>query len=134
MVVRSNWRESPRLLMRKPPLSMIRAVVASVFSSRSWSTSSSRWTSSSISWGRVAMSCVLRSSLADILIEQHARNHVERFKHPFTEMRGGTERRNLHLAVIEKEFHVVDGGDIGQVTLVVLQNVRNFVHIQLKSF
>src|SRR5882724_4995707 len=113
---------------------MISAVVASVFSSNSCNTSSSRWTSSSISWGRVAMSCVLRSSLTDILVEQHASDHVERLEHPFTEMRGRTKRRHLHISVVEQEFHIIDGGDIRQITFVVLQNVRDFGHVELESF
>src|SRR5438093_4189788 len=106
--------------MRKPPLSMISAVVASLFSSNSRSTVSSCWTSSSMSWGSVAMSCVLRRGLGDELVEQHARNHVEGFEHPFTPVRGGGERGHLHVAVVEQKLHVIHRRSVWQIALVVL--------------
>src|SRR5215208_3736850 len=124
MVVRSNWRESPRLVMRKPPLSIMSAVVASLLSSSSSRASSSCWMSSSISWGRVGMSCVLRRPLADELIEQHASDHIEGFENALTEVSRGSERRDLHLAVIQQELHVFDGSDVGEIAFVVLKDVR----------
>src|SRR5208282_882349 len=116
--------------MRKPPLSMINAVVASLFVRKSCSSLSSRWTSSSRSWGRVAMSCVLGRALADEFVEQHAGDHVERFKDAFASVGGGGKGRHLDIAVVEQELQVFDGGDILQVTLVVLQNIRNLGQIQ----
>src|ERR1035438_7840298 len=70
---------------------MISAVVASLFSSNSRNSLPSRSTSSSIICGKVAMSCVLRSCLANELVQQHARDHVERLKHAFALVRRGAE-------------------------------------------
>src|SRR5512145_851314 len=123
MVVRSNWRASPWLVMRNPPLSMIRAAVASLLARSSNSSSSSRWMSSSMSWGREAMSCVLRRSLADELVEQHAGDHVEGFKDAFALVGGGGEGRDLDFAVVEQKLHVFDGSDVGEVAFVVLEDV-----------
>src|SRR5258705_6265122 len=133
IVVRSKRRASPWLLMRKPPLSMISAVVASLFSSNSRSSSSSSWISSSISWGSVAMSCVLRSSLADILIKQHPGDHIERLKNAFAAVRSRAEGGHLHFAVVEQKFHVFGRRNIGKVPFVVLQDVGNLSQIQLEG-
>src|SRR5512137_1248758 len=105
MVVRSNCRSSPWLVMRKPPLSMISAVVASLFSSSSRNSPPRRSMSSSISWGKEAMSCVLWRSLADEFVQQHAGNHVERLEHPFALVRGRAEGRDLEVAVVQQELH-----------------------------
>src|SRR5689334_9254124 len=94
--------------MRNPPLSRISAVQASLFSSKSRKMLSSCRMSSSMSWGRVAMSCVLRCALADILVEQQARDHVERLEHAFTLVRDGFKGRDLHLAIVEEVIHVFD--------------------------
>src|SRR5258706_1950663 len=119
--------------MRNPPLSMISAVVASLFSSSSRNSSSSSWISSSISWGNVAMSCVLRSSLTDVLIKQHPGDHVQRLKNAFTAVRGRTERGDLHFAVVEQKFHVFGRSNIGKIPLVILEHVGNFAQIQLEG-
>src|SRR5207244_13325812 len=124
-------RASPWWAMRKPPLSMINAVVASLFSSNSWRTVSNCWTSSSMSWGNVAMSCVLRRGLADKFIEQHSGNHVESFKDPFAQMRAGFKGRHLHIPVIDQEFHIIDRRRIGQIAFIVLEHVRNVGKVQL---
>src|SRR5579862_8563668 len=105
--------------MRNPPLSMISAVVASLFSSNSRSASSRRWISSSTSCGSVPMSCVLRRGLADELVQQHARNHVESFEDALAFVGDRRKGRHLHVPVVEQEFHVVYRGDVGQITLVV---------------
>src|ERR1039458_5800487 len=118
MVVRSNCRSSPWLVMRKPPLSMISAVVASLLSSNSRSSPPSRSMSSSTSWGREAMSCVLRCSLADELVEQHTGDHVERLKHPFALVRGRAEGGDLDVPVVEQKLHVLQRGRIWQIALV----------------
>src|SRR5258706_781369 len=133
MVVRSKDRVSPWLVMRKPPLSMINAVVASVLASSSRNSSSSRWMSSSTSCGRVAMSCVLRSSLADELVEQHARNHVQRFEDAFALVGGGSEGGHLEIAVVEQKLHVLHRGHVRQIPLVVLQHIRNVGQVQLEG-
>ena len=113
---------------------------ASVCVSNSRNSSSNRWMSSSISWGSVAMiilgrghptSCVLRRSLADKFVQQHAGDHVQRLEDTFATMSAGRERRHLNLAVVEQKFHVFNRGDIRQVPLVVLQHVRNLLEIQL---
>src|SRR5438445_7383135 len=82
-VVVSKRRVSPHWVMRKPPLSMTRAEVASLLTSRSSSKASIRRMSSSINWGRVGISGGSASALVDELVEQHAGNHVERFKDAF---------------------------------------------------
>src|ERR1035437_234127 len=115
MVMRSNCCASPWLEMRNPPLSMISAVVASLFSSNSRSSLPRRSTSSSIICGKVAMSCVLRSCLANELVQQHARDHVERFKHAFALVRRRAEGGDLEVAVIQQELHVFHRGDIRQI-------------------
>src|ERR1035441_2248722 len=104
MVVRSNCRVSPWPEMRKPPLSMISAVVASLFSSKSRNSRSSRPMSSSISCGKEAMSCVLRSCLADIFVQQNAGDHVERLEDAFALVRRRAEGRDLDVAVVQDEF------------------------------
>src|ERR1022692_5034220 len=123
MVVRSNWRASPQCVIKKPPLSMISAVVASLFSSRSLNASSRNLTSSTRSWGKVAMSCVLRRSLRDVLVQQHARDHVQRFENPLAFVRGGRERRHLHLAIVQQKLHVFHRRDVRQIALIVLQDI-----------
>src|ERR1017187_4233670 len=112
MGVRSNCCASPWLVIRKPPLSMISAVVASLFSSNSRNSLPSRSTSSSISCGRVAMSCVLRSCLADELVQQHARDHVERLKHALALVRRRGEGGDLEVAVVQQKLHVFDRGNV----------------------
>src|SRR5215472_11321585 len=123
MVVVSNWRRSPWLVIRNPPLSMISAVVASLFSSKSRNASSRRSMSSSISCGSVAMSCVLRRALADELVQQHAGDHVEGLEDALALVSDGREGRYLHLTVVEQEFHVLNRGHVGEVPLVVLQDI-----------
>src|SRR6266496_3479640 len=119
--------------MRKPPLSIIKAVVASLRPRNSPNTSSSPWMSSSRSCGKVAMSCVLRNVLVDEFVEQHAGNHVEGLEYAFALVANRGEGRRLHLAVVEKKFHVFHGRGVGQVALVVLQNVRDFVQVELEA-
>src|ERR1039458_1935547 len=133
MVVRSNCCASPWLVMRNPPLSMISAVVASLFSSNSRNALPICSTSSSVICGKVAMSCVLRSCLANELVQQHARDHVERLKHAFAPVRRGAEGGNLEVAVVQQKLHVFHRGDIRQITLVILQHVRNVGEIEPQS-
>src|ERR1017187_6585029 len=132
MVVRSYCRASPQCVMRKPPRSMTSAVVASLFSSSSLNDWSSSLTSSSRSWGSVAMSCVLRRSLRDELVQQHARDHVQRLKNALAFVRGRRERGNLNFAVVQQKLHVFHGRDVRQIALVVLQDIGNFVEVQLQ--
>src|SRR6185436_11854062 len=98
MVVRSNLAASPWWVMRNPPLSTINAVVASLRLRNARKTLSRASMSSSISWGKVAMSCVLRDALLDVFVQQHARDHVERFEHALATVGGGVERGHLRLA------------------------------------
>src|SRR5450759_2962778 len=120
--------------MRNPPLSMTSAVVASLFSNSSRNSSSSSWISSSISWGNVAMSCVLRSSLADVLVEQHSGDHVQPLENAFTAVRRRGEGGYLHFAIVEQKLHVFSRRDVRKVPLVILQHIRNFPQIQLERF
>src|SRR5437899_3140248 len=129
MLVRSKASASPRCVIRNPPLSTTNAVVASLRRRNSPRIKSSAWMSSSRSWGKVAMSCVLRRGLVDVFVEQHARDHVERLEHAFAAMRGGAEGRYLHFAVVEQKLEVLDRGGVGQVAFVELQHVGNLVEI-----
>src|ERR1700690_2633965 len=132
MVVMSKSWASPCWVIRKPPLSMISVAIASVLTMNSRSIPSSCRTSSSISWGRVAMSCVLRNGLViDEFVQQQARDHVQRFEHALAFMRRGTERRHLHFTVVQQIFHVIHRRGVGQVALVVLQHVGDFRQVQL---
>src|SRR5262245_61020522 len=113
---------------------MIRAVVASVWERNSRNSSSIAWISSSINCGSVVdMSCVLRGSLTNELMQQHARNHVERFKHSLALVRGGGERRDLNFTVVQEKFHVFNGRDVWEIAFVVLNDVRNIMQVQLES-
>ena len=80
------------------------------------------------------MSCVLRRSLADEFVQQHASDHVERFKHALALVSGRRKRGHLHVPIIEQEFHIVHRRDIWQVPLVELQDIRDFGQIQLEGF
>src|SRR5260370_36331220 len=114
MVVRSNCSESPPWVIRKPPLSMTRADVASL----SWinwrRTRSSSWMSSSMSWGSVAIAFLggLGRALRDELVQQHAGDHVERFKNPVALVGDRVEGGHLEVAVVQQEFHVFHRGDV----------------------
>src|ERR1700722_10371701 len=111
--------------MRKPPLSMTSADVASAETMSSRSASLSRWRSSSMSWGRVAMSCILGDALVDVFLQQHARDHVQRLEHAFAFVRRRGKGRHLHVAVVEQKIHVFHGRGVRQIALVVLDDVRN---------
>src|ERR1035438_910017 len=134
MVVRSNCSRSPSLAMRKPALSMINAVVASLFSTSSRNSRSSRAMSSSMSWGRLAMSRVLRTSLADEFVQQHAGDHVERLEDALALVGRRGERGHLNIPVVQQEFEVFHGGNVRQVALVVLNHVGNFRQVELERF
>src|SRR5581483_8805492 len=119
--------------MRKPPLSMTSTVVASVCTRKSCSASLRTLMSSSINCGSVAMSCglwrAMRLALVDELVQQQARNHVQRFKNSFAFVRGSRERRHLHFTIVQKKFHVFHRRGVRQIALVVLQHVGNFSEI-----
>src|SRR6185436_12651447 len=118
--------------MRKPPLSMSRVTVASERDSKSSSAMSSTRMSSSKSCGSDAISLFGARALVDELVQQQAGNHVERFKHAFAFGSDGGKGRHLHVAIVQSKLQVIDRRDIGQITLVVLQDIRNIreVHIQ----
>src|SRR6266487_5480066 len=108
--------------MRKPPLSMSMMTVASERDSKFSSAVSSTRISSSKSCGSDAISPFGARALVDELVQQQTRNHVERFKHAFAFGSDGGKGRHLHLAVVQGKLQVIDGRDIGQITLVVLQD------------
>ena len=72
-------------------------------------------------------------ALIDELVQEHACDHVESFEHAVALVRGGPERRRLNFAVVEKEFHVLNWRGVGQVTLVVLEDIGNFIEIQVEG-
>src|SRR5438445_13605552 len=99
MLVRSKASASPRCVIRNPPLSKTNAVVASLRRRNSPRIKSSDWMSSSRSWGKVAMSCVLRRGLVVVFVEQLEHDHVEHFEHGLVVMHGGDDGRYLHVQV-----------------------------------
>jgi hypothetical protein len=68
----------------------------------------------------------------DEFVEQQARNHVERLEDALALEGHGREGRHLHLAVVEQEIQILDRRGIGQVALVVLQDVRDFGEIEFE--
>src|SRR5579862_8926971 len=119
--------------MSGPPLSMTMAAVASLLRSNSSRAVSRAWTSSAINGGRPGISRGFWSAFADELVEEQARDHVERFKDALATGGDRRERGRLHFAIVEQELHVFDGSDIGQVALVVLENVRDFGKVKAES-
>src|SRR5215471_17732312 len=106
IVVRSNSSDRLWFAMRKPPLSMTSAAVASVCATNSRSVSSSCRTSSSMSWGRVAILCGLGNALVDVFLEEHPRDHVQAFEDALALVRRGLERGHLHVAVVQKVIQI----------------------------
>src|SRR2546428_1726848 len=133
MVVRSNSSDSPLWAMRKPPLSMMRAVVASLLASNSFRTWSSCRMSSSRSCGSVGISRGCAGALADEFVQQQAGDHVERFEDALASVRGRSEGRDLHVAIVEQELHVFHRRGVGQITFVELQDIGNVVHVQFQG-
>src|SRR5450755_1683306 len=132
MVVRSKSSALPWCVMRKPPLSMISAAVASAATVSSLSASLSRWMSSSMSCGRVAISGMLGNALVDVFLEQHAGDHVQRLEHALAFMGTGGKRRHLHVAVVQQKIHVFRRRGVRQIAFVVLQHVRDLADVELE--
>src|SRR5262245_12201666 len=115
---------SPVSVMRKPPLSMTIASEASVFIRSSCRDSESSCTSSSMSCGSVAILSGFTLALVNELVQQHARDHVQRLEDPFAFVRASGERWHFNLLIIEEEIHVFHRRDVRQIAFVVLQHVR----------
>src|ERR1019366_8242695 len=110
MVVRSKSSALPCDVMRKPPLSMMSSLSASL----------SRWMSFSMSCGRVDISGMLGNALIDVFLQQHTADHVQRFEHTLAFVGTGGQRRHLYIAVVHKEIHVFERRGVRQVALVIL--------------
>src|ERR1022692_3890786 len=132
MVVRSKSSALPCDVMRKPPLSMMSAAVASAAVMSSLSASLSRWMSSSMSCGRVDISGMLGNALIDVFLQQHTGDHVQRFEHTLAFVGTGGKRRHLYIAVVHKEIHVFERSGVRQVALVILQHVWNLAEVELQ--
>src|SRR5262245_33991702 len=106
MVVRSNLLASPLCVIINPPLSMTRAVVASVCLRNSPSASSITLMSASLRGGNVVIisRSVLRSVLVDELGKQRARNGVQGFENAAAIVGCRGKRGHLHLAAVEKKL------------------------------
>src|SRR6188474_189824 len=112
---------------------MISAVVDSVLVSNSLRVSSRHWISSSISWGRVDMSCVLRRSLADVFMQQHASDHVQGLENTLATVCCGGKGGHLHFAIVQEELHILHRGSVCQIPLVVLHDVRDIRQVELEN-
>ena len=66
----------------------------------------------------------LALAFGDELLQEQARDHVERFKDAFTFVRAGDERRDLFLAVVEQVLHELDRADRWQLHLLCLAEDR----------
>src|ERR1051326_7459360 len=80
------------------------------------------------------MSCVLRSGVADELVQQQPGDHVQRLEDSFALVGAGGKGWNLNFPIVEQKFHIFYGSDVGEVALVVLEDVRDLGEIQFESF
>src|SRR5829696_1291389 len=116
---------------------MMSAAEASLRETSSPRTRSNSRTSSAMSWGK-AINKVLLSELLhtvafiDELVQQHACDHVQRFEYALALMRRGAESRHLQLAVIEQELHVFNRSGIGQIALVILDDIRDLIEVKVE--
>src|ERR1041384_8279511 len=101
-VVPSKSSARPCWVMRKPPLSMSRAAVDSLWVTRSRSAPSRTRMSSSMSWGRVNMSGGPASTFVDEFVQQHAGDHVQGLEHALALVGARGEGRHLHFAVVQE--------------------------------
>src|SRR5262245_50562165 len=112
--------------MIKPPLSMMKAVPASLLINNSCMALFSALMSSSMSWGRVGIVSdfewqrFLRPSSGDFtlafrdeFLQQQTSNHVQGFEDPVTLVGAGREGGDLFLPVIEQVFHELGRGHVG---------------------
>src|SRR5437867_3764616 len=86
--------------------------------------------SASDSW--MTMSCsftVLPLFLSEFADEYHARDGVEGVEDPVAVDGHGLEVRDLPGPSVEHELHVLDGRDVGEITLVVLNDVGQLIQI-----
>src|SRR5579872_2995682 len=131
-VMASNDATTPHWLMSGPPLSMIKAIEDSLRTSNSLSTASRRCTSSSINDGSPGIALFLSRRFVDELVQQHSRNHVQRLK--YSRAFGGHCGKgwHLYLAVVQQKLHILDGRDVGQIALVVLNDIWNIGNIEFE--
>src|SRR5688572_33326706 len=115
--------------MRNPPLSRSRATLASLFCRRSCIARSTSVMSSSISSGSGDISRSFSVGVVYKLVQEQSGNHVQGLKDPLTLMGAGGERRHLHFAIVEQEFHVLHRRRVWKIALVVLHNVRNVAQV-----
>lgn len=66
-------------------------------------------------------------------MEQHAGDHVERFKDTIAFGSGSLEGGDLNFAIIEDEIEIFHGRDFGQVAFVVLHDVGNIVEVEVEG-
>src|SRR5882724_3425058 len=86
--------------------------------------------SASASW--MTMSCsftVLPLFLTEFADQNHARDGVEGVEDPIAVDGHGLEVRDLPGPSVEHELHVLDGRDVGEIALVVLNDVRHLIKI-----
>src|SRR3954464_1415419 len=123
----------PVLVIKNPPLSKSNAMLASLLSSNSSITESISVMSSSINWGNVAILRGFAIGIGDEFVEQEPGDHVEGLENAFALVRGSGERGHLCLAIVEEKIHVLDRSDVGQITFVVLNDVRDLVQIHVEG-
>src|SRR6266852_8737109 len=82
----------------------------------------------SCSWMTVSRSFIVPPAPASELArERHAGDGVERVEDPLPLEGGGLEGRDPPGPAVEDEFQILHRRDVGQVSFVVLQDVRNLV-------
>src|SRR3954463_7304587 len=128
--VTSKVSVSPFSTRQKPALSVMMAVAASLLAKRSPKAPSMTAMSSSSNCGSVCISPA--GVFVDKFLEQQSRDCVKGFENAFAFCGGGFEGGNAHVAIVQQILHVLDGRDVRQVALVVLEHVREFGQIEFR--
>src|SRR5262249_39200949 len=126
-----------------PPLSMTRAVPASLLRISSCNALFNAPMSSSMSWGRVGITGDYGNrgwqqwsrrpalALGNELLQEQACDHVQGFRHPVAFMTARGKRRRLLLAIVQQVLHKLHRGHAREIALVILQHVGDVGQVQV---
>src|SRR5687767_8053322 len=131
-VVVSSSCARPHWVMMNPPLSMIKAVAASLLRSKSCMALFSSLTSSSMSCGSVGIRRLLLGGVSgdlalafgDELLQEHARDHIKCLKHTFALVRTTCKCRDLLFTIVQQIIQKLNRSDVGKIAFVILDYVR----------